>query len=265
MDYLPIEELNGVIPKKIHYCWFGSKEMGELELMCLDSWKTVLPDYQFSLWTENSLDLSRYPFAWRALQAGKYAFVSDVVRLYALKQEGGIYLDTDMLVLKDFTPLLNHDFFTGEYKKGALNAAIIGSKKGHPLLGKLLESYKDLDFDYLNPKTIPEVFDELVWTFPKQSVKIYSPEAFYPLPLENKEDNYIPFLSESSFAVHLWNHSWKDEFALMKENRFFDSLTLASKHFCSYPQAYRNWEYFNRFRNLYWRNLKRYLRLKLSE
>ena len=254
-----------MIPKIIHYCWFGSNPMSELELKCIESWRKGLPDYQIKPWNEYSLDLHEYSFAWRALQAGKYAFVSDVVRLHALYYEGGIYLDTDMLVLKGFDPLRQHNFFTGEYKKGALNAAVIGSKKGHPLVGKLLEIYKELEFDYLNPKTIPEVFDEEVWTFSKESVKIFSPEAFYPLPLENKDENYIPYLSEDSYAVHLWNHSWKDEFALMKENRFFDSLTLASQHFYSYPQAYRNWKYFNRFRNLYWRNLKRYLKLKLSE
>lgn len=224
-----------------------------------------MPDFQIRCWNEKSLDLNQYPFALSAYQSGKYAFVSDVVRLHALYHEGGIYLDTDILVLKSFNSFLNQDFFTGEYKKGALNAAVIGSIKGHPLIGNLLEIYQDSDFDFLNPKTIPDIFDDVVWSYSDKSLEIYSPEYFYPLPLEKKEDNYQIYLTENSFAVHLWNHSWKDEFALMKENRFFDSLTLAFKHFYLYPHAYRNWEYINRFRNLYWRNMKRYLKFKLSE
>lgn len=253
-----------MIPKIIHYCWFGNNPLSELERNCIETWKTILPDYQICIWNEKSLDLNQYPFANLAYQTGKYAFVSDVVRLHALYYEGGIYLDTDMLVLKSFDSILYHEFFTGEYKKGALNAAVIGSIARHPLIRKLLDIYKDLDFEFLNPKTIPDIFDQVIWEFPDESLKVYSPEYFYPLPLEKKEENYQIYLTKNSFAVHLWNHSWKDEFVLLKENRFLASLCLAMNHVIKYPEAYRNSGYLNRYFTLLIRNLKRYGKLKIS-
>lgn len=224
-----------------------------------------MPDFKMQQWNEDSLDLKQYPFAKAAYQAGKFAFVSDVVRLHALYHEGGIYLDTDIIVVKNLKDHLHYSFFAGEYRPGALNAAVIGSEASNPVLKELLDFYKNKKFDFLKLLTIPEVFDQIVWKHQGETVKLLPPPCFYPLPIENREEDFAGFIRPETYAVHLWNHSWKDEFALMKENRFFDSLILASKHFCSYPQVYRNWEYINRFRNLYWRNLKRYLKLKLSE
>jgi mannosyltransferase OCH1-like enzyme len=238
VDYLPIKNLKNSIPKIIHYCWFGSQEMGRLEQDCLNSWKSVLHDFEFRLWNEDSLDLRDYPFAFQAYQSGKYAFVSDVVRLHALSQNGGIYLDTDMLVLGSFDLLLDNDFFTGEYRSGNLNAAIIGSKANHPLLLKLLKVYTAMEFDFLKPKTIPEVFDEVVWGFTQDSVKIYPPDFFYPLPLEKKSEDYSSYLSKNSIAVHLWNHSWKDEFMLLKEYHFIESLKMNYLHCREIPAIY---------------------------
>lgn len=212
--------------------------MGSLEQDCLNSWKSVLPDYEIRLWNEDSLDLRDYPFAFQAYQAGKYAFVSDIVRLHALNREGGIYLDTDMLVFRNFDEFLADDFFTAEYRPSKLNAAVIGSKPSHYLLYTLLEVYKNLEFDFLKPKTIPEVFDEVVWGFPKEAVKIYPPDFFYPLPLEKKGEDYASYLSKNSIAVHLWNHSWKDEFMLLKEYHFIKSLKMNYLHCREIPSIY---------------------------
>ena len=236
--------------------------MGQLELDCIDSWKSNLRDYKLRIWTEDSLDLRQFPFAWQAFQTGKYAFVSDVVRLYALYQEGGIYLDTDMLLLKNFDVLLVEDFFTAEYRPSNLNAAVIGSKPGHPLLNTLLDVYKNLEFDFLRPKTIPDVFDKIVWSFPDKSVKIYPPDFFYPLPLEKKGEDFTKYLTENSFAVHLWNHSWKDEFVLLREDRFWDSFQLSIKHVFSYPDMYRNRNYLKRYSSQFQKHFKRYLKTK---
>jgi len=212
--------------------------MGSLEKNCIESWKQIMPEFKIQLWNENVLDLKQYPFAWDAFQKGKYAFVSDVVRLHALFHEGGIYFDTDILTLKKFDPFLDQDFFVGEYRKGALNAAVVGSIAGHPVLRALLDYYQNQKFDFLNPLTIPDVFDQLVWNYPLKSGTINPPKYFYPLPLEQKTGDYSKFLTTNSYCVHLWNHSWKDEFMVLKEYDFIESLKMNFKHCREFPSIY---------------------------
>ncbi|MDP3200382.1 MAG: glycosyltransferase [Algoriphagus sp.] len=247
-----------MIPKIIHYCWFGSKKMSELEFKCLESWKKFLPGFEFRLWNEINFDLEFCDFTKEAYRIGKYAFVSDVARVYALEKEGGIYLDTDMLLLKSLDDLLNFDFFLGEYKPEALNAAIIGSSSNNEILRIVLDHYKGLKFNFEKPKTIPEVFDELIWDLPSSQVKIFSPEYFYPLALENKEEDYHKYIVFGSYSVHLWNHSWKDEFSLLKEYKFLSSLGLLISHLFRFPNLYlkqdflqKYWLYFKRFGKQY--------------
>lgn len=248
-----------MIPQIIHYCWFGNQKMGSLEEDCLDSWCKILPYYKLRLWNEESLDLRQYPFAWEAFQTGKFAFVSDVVRLHALYEEGGIYLDTDVLVLRDFTDLLDLDFFVGEYSPGKLNAAVIGTKAKHPLVKKMLDYYLTVNFDVFKPLTIPEVFDKFIWDFPQDKIKIFSPEYFYPLPMEQKEEDYSKCLTKNSYCVHLWNHSWKDEFVLLKTDQFWKSLLLAGRHILQYPLTYKNRAYLLRYFQAFKTHTKRYL------
>ena len=119
-----------MIPKIIHYCWFGGKEMPELMQKCIASWKQHLPDYELHLWNEQNFDLDRFPYAREAYDNKKYAFVSDVARLWALKEYGGIYLDTDVEVLRPLDDFLHLPAFMGYEDGKLLNPAmgIIGSK-----------------------------------------------------------------------------------------------------------------------------------------
>ncbi len=252
------------IPKIIHYCWYGPKKWGFLEQDCLDSWHALLPDYQFRLWNEDSLDLRVYPFAWEAYKVGKFAFVSDVVRLHALYAEGGIYLDTDIFLLKRLDDLLDDDFFTSEYRTGSLASAVIGSVPSHPLLNRLLGEYKGLNFDFLRPKMIPDVFDEVIWKYEDKSVKIYSSDYFYSLPFEEKGKDFSSYLTENSYAVHLWNHSWKDEFGLLREDRFFSSIRVVIYHSLCYPRTYFKPSYFKRYGEQFNKHLKRFLKAKMD-
>lgn len=247
-----------MIPKIIHYCWFGSEKMSELEIKCLESWERFLPDYEFRLWNETNFDIEFCNFTKEAYQIGKFAFVSDVARIYALEKEGGIYLDTDMLLLRNLDDLLSFDFFLGEYRPKALAAAIIGSTSHHIILGHILDYYKRLKFSFEKPKTIPEVFDELIWEIHSSQVKIFSPEYFYPLTLENKEEDYHKYIVSDAYSVHLWNHSWKDEFSLLKEYKFFSSFRLFVSHLFHFPDLYlksvfllKYWLYFKRFGKQY--------------
>ena len=97
-----------MIPKVIHYCWFGRGPKGDLANKCIESWKRFLPDYEIKEWNEDNFDVNMYQYTKEALENKKYAFVTDVVRLYALYTEGGVYMDTDVEVLKSFNPFLHH-------------------------------------------------------------------------------------------------------------------------------------------------------------
>ena len=96
-----------VIPKVVHYCWFGGKQKPDDVERYIANWKAVLPDYEIREWNESNFDVSAWPYAQQALGAGKFAFVSDVARLYALYTHGGIYLDTDVEVRRSFDELLD--------------------------------------------------------------------------------------------------------------------------------------------------------------
>ena len=103
-----------MIPKIIHYCWFGRGEMPELVQKCIASWHTYMPDWKYRLWTEDNFDIESAPaYVQEAYAAKKYAFVSDYVRLWALEREGGVYLDTDVELLRSFEHLLNDTAFIG--------------------------------------------------------------------------------------------------------------------------------------------------------
>lgn len=102
-----------MIPKIIHYCWFGKGPMPELVRQCMASWHRFMPDYTYKCWNEENFDVASTPYVQEAYEAGKYAFVSDYVRLWALYQEGGIYLDVDFEVYKSFNDLLGYSAFAG--------------------------------------------------------------------------------------------------------------------------------------------------------
>ena len=102
-----------MIPKVIHYCWFGKGKMPDLALKCLESWKKYCPDYVIKEWNEDNFDLDLYPYAREAYDNRKFAFVTDVVRLYALYHEGGIYMDTDVELVNSIDKFLHHTAFSG--------------------------------------------------------------------------------------------------------------------------------------------------------
>lgn len=102
-----------MIPKIIHYCWFGGNPLPELAQRCLDSWKQHMPEYEIRQWDETNFDIDAYPYAREAYDARKFAFVSDIARLVALEQYGGIYMDVDFEVYQSFNHLLHHTAFAG--------------------------------------------------------------------------------------------------------------------------------------------------------
>lgn len=119
-----------MIPKVVHYCWFGRGPKNELATKCIESWKKFLPDYEIKEWNEDNFDVNLYPYAKEALENRKFAFVTDVVRLYALYTEGGVYMDTDVEVLKTYNPFLHHKMFSGFETNNNVPTGMMAAEKG---------------------------------------------------------------------------------------------------------------------------------------
>lgn len=137
-----------MIPKIIHYCWFGHNPMPELALKCIESWHQHLPDYEYRLWNEESFDVRCNAYVKEAYESGKYAFVTDYVRLFALYTEGGIYMDTDVEVLKPFDDLLSLSGFTGYEGSKYLPpvTGTIASEAGNEWVKEQLDAYEGIHF-----------------------------------------------------------------------------------------------------------------------
>lgn len=135
-----------MIPKIIHYCWFGGNPMPKLAQTCINSWKKYLPEYEIREWNENNFDVTSHPFTAEAYAAKKYAFVTDYVRLFALFNEGGIYMDTDVEVLQPLDKFLHHPAFSGFEPGGQVPTGIMASGKEGEWVGWLLEQYHEKHF-----------------------------------------------------------------------------------------------------------------------
>lgn len=126
--------------------------MPELAKECLESWKRHLPEYKLVLWNEDNFDINTNEYVRGAYESKKYAFVTDYVRLYALYHHGGIYMDTDVEVIKPLDKFLKHRAFTGTEGKRSCVTGIMGAEKNHPWIKSLLDDYKDRKFILNNGK-----------------------------------------------------------------------------------------------------------------
>lgn len=137
-----------MIPKIIHYCWFGRGEMPELAKKCIASWHQFMPDWEYRLWNEDNFDVDAVPYTKEAYEAKKYAFVSDYVRLWALVREGGVYLDVDFVVYKSFDDLLHWDAFAGfeGSKHSPLMMGVIASRSKGEWVTEQISYYMNRHF-----------------------------------------------------------------------------------------------------------------------
>lgn len=129
------------IPKIIHYCWFGNKDLPLLVKKCIKSWKKHLPEYEFKLWNEETFDINSNEWCKEAYKYKKFAFVADYVRLHVLYQYGGIYLDTDIKMYKTLNPFLSNYAFMGFERNEVLSMGVMGFHKYNPIIKELLEYY----------------------------------------------------------------------------------------------------------------------------
>ncbi|MBO5082292.1 MAG: glycosyl transferase [Lachnospiraceae bacterium] len=135
-----------MIPKKIHYCWFGRNPKSELALKCIESWKQKLPDYEMIEWNEDTFDINENVFCKEAYEAKKWAFVTDYVRLKVLYEYGGIYMDTDVEVLDSLEDFLSNRAFSGFEDNCSVPTGIMASEAKHPFFAELLAYYNNRHF-----------------------------------------------------------------------------------------------------------------------
>ena len=137
-----------MIPKTIHYCWFGRGPMPELALKCIESWHKFMPDWDYKLWNEDNFDVNSVPYVKEAYEARKFAFVTDYVRLVALCNEGGVYFDTDVEAFKSFEPLLKYNAFAGfeGSKHKPVGTCVMASTVDGTWVNEQIESYKGRHF-----------------------------------------------------------------------------------------------------------------------
>ena len=135
------------IPKIIHYCWFGGSPLPESARKCVDSWKKFFPGYEIRQWDEKNFDVNFCQYASEAFGQKKYAFLSDVARLYIIEKYGGIYFDTDVEVIKSYDDILGNGAFFGLEKDGTLATGLgFGAEKGNWLVRAMLDDYTGRHF-----------------------------------------------------------------------------------------------------------------------
>lgn len=205
--------------KKIHYCWFGRKKLPRDVKKCIKTWKKMLPDYEIKEWNEKNFDINVCTFVKEAYNNKKWAFVSDYARIYALYTEGGIYLDTDMKIIKDVSHILDKDMFFGYEDSGYIGTAVIGVKEKHnKYLSEIMEYYKKLQhfnvqniYNYANPAIITNILSKYNSEISEKGIKIYDKnvyvyprEYFYPLSYNYSEKVF----TENTCMVHLFKGTW---------------------------------------------------------
>ncbi|MEK3796909.1 capsular polysaccharide synthesis protein [Peribacillus sp. FSL H8-0477] len=206
------------IPKIIHYCWFGGKEKPDIVKKCQDSWHVFLREYEIIEWNEENFDLTINPYVLEAYQAGKYAFVSDYVRVHSLFNHGGIYLDTDVEVFKSFDNLLHHESFWGFEQENYIATSTIGSKQGNTLIKEFLDSYQNKHFkqddgsldDSTNVAIVTEILEK--WGLLKNGEyqEIIDIGVFYPQTYFSPYDyiNCRTFMTKNTYTLHHFYKSW---------------------------------------------------------
>jgi len=216
-----------MIPKIIHFCWLSGDKYPELIQKCMATWKTILPDYEFVLWDADKFDLESTLWTKQAFESKKYAFASDYIRLYAIYNYGGIYLDTDVELIKNFDDLLHLPYFIGLEQTDIIEAAIIGAEKGADWVADCMQYYNNKPFIKIdgNPDLLilPKIMEGQIEKNRKlvsmnkseienidELIEDKSKLLLFPYEYFSAKNNetYQLFTTKNTYAIHHFNNAW---------------------------------------------------------
>ncbi|MDE7087376.1 MAG: glycosyl transferase [Clostridia bacterium] len=213
-----------MIPKIIHYCWFGGKPLNKLGKKCKKSWKKYFPDYEIIEWNESNFDINSCKYVKEAYEAKKYAFVSDYVRFKVLYEQGGLYFDTDVEVIKPFDKILKDGNFMGCENPASSEISVapglgLAVVPGLDFYKEILEDYEKSSFykedGSLNLYTVVQRATDLLYKHGLQNtdeiqevadIKIYPTEYFCPIDMRTGKLN----ITENTYSIHRYAASWCD-------------------------------------------------------
>lgn len=211
-----------MIPKIIHYCWFGGNPLPQSALKCIDSWRRYFPDYEIKEWNESNFDVNIIPYTKDAYEAKKYAFVSDYARFWILEREGGVYFDTDVEVIKDMTPIIEAGPYMGcELQDGTVNPGLGLAAEPHMLVyQQILDNYTKMNFfnsdgtrnNYSMIPMITEMFREQ-GLHEATSIQDIMGLMVYPTDYFNPLDSLTGRLKKTAntYSIHWYTASWADK------------------------------------------------------
>ena len=208
-----------MIPKIIHYCWFGRNPLPAQAKKCISSWRKYCPDYQIIEWNEDNFDVNANLYTRQAYENRKWAFVTDVVRLHALAEYGGIYMDTDVEVIKPLDHFITEKGFSGFEDEEKIPTGIMAAEKDHPLIRKLLAYYEDRPFVVNGEPDLTTNVEIITGMLLKEGFvgndryQVIDDFAFYP------HDVFCPkeigsmkiHLTPNSHTIHHFAGSWMPE------------------------------------------------------
>lgn len=214
-----------MIPKRIHYCWFGRGEKTKLAQRCIDSWKRHCPDYEIIEWTEDNFDLKQHPYLTWCYEKQKWAFLSDYARLLIVMEHGGLYFDTDVELFKRPDDLLKYESFYGFENDQNINTGLgFGSEKGHTVVCAMVEEYCKLepnnqgDYPLIGcPVINTRVLVRLGLKLNGERQSICGAEIL-PIEFLNPYDDPTGRLNktENTVSVHWYAKSWLDKRTVLR-------------------------------------------------
>ncbi|MCX8722167.1 MULTISPECIES: glycosyltransferase family 32 protein [unclassified Lactobacillus] len=201
-----------MIPKIIHYVWVGGNPKPKNIKRCMKTWQKHLQDYQIIEWNEDNFDIHENKYVEQAYKAKKWAFVSDYIRAKAVYEIGGIYLDTDVLVLDNLESLLNNRAFVGFENPANPFTAVFGAEKHHPLLKDMLAYYDDRNFSFdhndqlagVNTVSVSDILKTKYQAQPNNKEQVLS-SGIHVYP-----DGILCNPSPKSKTIHVFTGTWME-------------------------------------------------------